>query len=88
MQMNVNKAKVMMISRIGGQTVSIYTDGRKVEVVNKFKYLGSWITDDGRCEVDMKVRIAMAKEAFNKGKELLTRRMKLNLKKIIIKTLI
>ena len=44
--MNVNKAKVMMISRIGGQTVSIYTDGRKVEVVNKFKYLGSWITDE------------------------------------------
>ena len=88
MKINVEKTKVMVVSRTGGETVSIYIDGRKVEAVSKFKYLGAWITDDGRCEVDIKVRIAMAKEAFNKRKELLTRRMRLNLKKRIIKTLI
>ena len=38
--------KVMVVSRTGGEAISIYIDGRKVEVVNKFKYLGSWITDE------------------------------------------
>ena len=59
MKINVEKIKVMVVSRTGGETVSIYIDGRKVEAVSKFKYLGSWITDDGRYEVDIKVLIPM-----------------------------
>ena len=77
-----------MVIASEGKTVSTYIDDKKVEAVSKFKYLGSWITTDGRCEVDIKVRIPMAKEAFNKRKELRTRRMRLDLKKRIIKTLI
>ena len=52
-------------------------DGQKPEQVDKFKYLGSCLTDDGRCEVEIKSRIAMAKQAFNNGRELLTRKMNL-----------
>jgi hypothetical protein len=39
----------------------------------RFKYLGSIISDDGHNLVDMKTRIALAKEAFNKRKEFLTK---------------
>ena len=31
-----------------------------------FKYLGSVLTNDGRCTCEIKSRIAMAKAAFNK----------------------
>ena len=50
--------------------------------------MGSWVTDDGRSEIDTKARIAMVSEAFDIRKELFTRRMGLDLKKRIIKTLI
>ena len=56
--------------------------------MKKFKYLGAWITEDGRCEVDIRTRIAIAKDAFTKRKELLSRRMKLITKKRIITTVI
>ena len=44
--------------------------------------------EDGRCEVDIRTRIVIAKDAFTKRKELLSRRMKLITKKRIIKTVI
>jgi len=37
----------------------------------KYRYLGSWITEDGKCEMDIKTKISMAKDAFWKHKELL-----------------
>ena len=45
------------------------------------------ITEDGRCDVEIKTRIGMAKDAFNKRRDLLTQRMDRKLKKIIIKAL-
>ena len=45
------------------------------------------ITEDGRCEVEIKTRIVMAKDAFIKRRELLTQRMDRKLKKKIIKAL-
>ena len=45
------------------------------------------ITEDSRCEVEIKTRIGMAKDAFNKRKDLLTQRMDRKLKKKIIKAL-
>ena len=37
-----------------------------------FKYLGSILTNDGRCTCEIKCRIAMAKAAFNKKRTLFT----------------
>ena len=37
-----------------------------LEQVTRFKYLGSWITEDGECEVDIRARVGMAKAAFGK----------------------
>ena len=88
MKININKTKTMRVSKNGGETVDILIEGQKVEQVKKFKYLGAWITEDGRCEVDIRTRIAIAKDAFTKRKELLSRRMKLITKKRIIKTVI
>ena len=78
----------MVVSRKGEGTVSIIVEGQRVEQVERFKYLGSVITEDGRCIEDVKQRIGMAKDAFNKRKELLTKSTSKGLKKRMIKTLV
>jgi len=51
--------------------VKITFNGNKIEQVKQFRYLGSVITENGRCEQEMKTRIAMDKTAFNERKTLL-----------------
>ena len=88
MKINVKKTKVMKISKKGGGRVNILIDGQKVEQVDKFKYLGAWITEDGRCETEIKARIGMAKGAFSKRKELLTKGLSRTVKKKIVKAVV
>jgi len=88
MKINVKKTKSMVVSRKGEGTVSITVDGKRVEQVKRFKYLGSLISEDGRCIEEVKQRIGMAKDAFNKRRELLTKSMSKGLKKRMIKTLV
>jgi len=68
--------------------VNITVEGQSVEQVSKFRYLGSLISEDGRCLDDVKTRIGMAKDAFNKRKELLTRSIRVDLRKRLVKTLV
>ena len=68
MKLNVKKTKVIKISRNGGGIVRIIVEGQRIEHVTKFKYLGNWVTEDGRCETEIRTRIRMAKAAFNKRK--------------------
>ena len=78
---------LLKVSRNGREiNISIY--GQKVEQVCKFKYLGAWITEDGRNEVEIRTRLGMAKDAFSKRKELLTRGMSKEVTKKIVKTVI
>jgi hypothetical protein len=58
------KAKVMRISR-QPTPVTIKTDQKQLQNVKCFRYLGSMLTDDGRCTCEIKSRIAMAKAEFN-----------------------
>jgi hypothetical protein len=88
MKINVKKTKVMVVSREAGREVNIVVDGQKVEQVNKFKYLGDLTIEDGRCMDEVKARIGMAKDAFNKRRELLNRRFDRKVKKKMIKTLV
>ena len=61
-------------------------DQKQLQNVRCFKYLGSMLTDDGRCTCEIKSRIAMAKAAFNKKKKILfTSKLDLNLKKKLVK---
>jgi hypothetical protein len=73
LKINVKKTKSMVVSRTGEGTVSIIVDGKRVEQVKRFKYLGSLIAEDGRCIEEVKQRIGMVKDAFNKRRELLTK---------------
>ena len=67
---------------------NITVDGQRIEQVKSFKYLGSIVTEDGRSDVDVKSRIAMAKDAFNQRKDLLTRGLSRTLKTRMVKVLV
>ena len=78
----------MKISIKGGGKIDIYVNGERIEQVTKFKYFGPLLTEDGKCDVEIRSRLAMAKDAFNKRKELLSRRMNIDTKKRVVKALI
>jgi len=86
MEMNVETTKVMRISR-QPLSVTIMIDQKQLENVECFKYLylGSILTNDGRCTCEIKSRIAMAKVAFSKKKNLFTSTLDLNLIKKLVK---
>jgi len=84
MEMNVEKTKVMRISRQPSPVI-IMIDQKRLENVECFKYLGSMLTNDGRCTCEIKSRIVMAKAAFSKKKILFTSKLDLNLRKKLIK---
>ena len=78
------KTKVMRISRQPSPVTNMI-DQKQLENVECFKYLGSLLTNDGRCTCEIKCRIAMAKAAFSKKKTLFTSKLDLNLRKKLIK---
>ena len=55
MKINVKKTKTMMTSRRYGSVVNIVIEGKNVEQVKKFRYLGAMIKEDSRCDVDIKM---------------------------------
>ena len=55
----------------GGNASNITIYGQVVEQMKQFLYLGSLISDYGACTAEIKSGIAMAKNAFNKRRELL-----------------
>jgi hypothetical protein len=79
MEMNVEKTKVMRISR-QPQPIKIMIDQKQLENVEYLNYLGSMITIDARCTRDIKSKIAMAKTAFNKKMTLFTSILDLHLR--------
>ena len=83
MRINLKKTKVVKVSREILPTMYMYivTNGEQLEDVSEFTYLGSVLSEEGRCSKDIKMRIRMAKCAFNKGKELLTEGMSMNLQR-------
>jgi len=56
------------VLRISGQPfpVKIKLYQKELENVESLKYLGSMLTNDGRCICEIKCRIAVAKAAFSK----------------------
>jgi len=84
MEMNVEKTKVMRISR-QPFPVKIMVAQKQLENVESFIYLGSMLTNDGRCTCETKCRIAVAKAAFNKKRALFTSTLDLKLRKKLVK---
>ena len=54
MRINVKKTKVMKVIRERQGKVNIMIDGHQLEQVSRLKYLGSWITEDGKCELEVR----------------------------------
>ena len=84
MEMNVEETKVMRISR-RSFPINIMIDQKQLKNVKSFKYLGSMLTNDGRCTCEIKSRIAIAKAAFNKKNTLFTNKLDLDLRKKVVK---
>ena len=93
LKMNVKKTKTMLMSRDHdrdrregiNRRVNIMVNGQKLEQVQKFKYLGQWITEDGRCNLEVKTRIEIARSAFTKLRNILTSKgLSLSLKKRLV----
>jgi hypothetical protein len=62
-----------------------YDRPKTTEECEILKYLGSMLTNDGRCTREIKSRIARTKVAFNKKRAPLTIKMDIELRKKLIK---
>ena len=73
MEINVKKTKVMVVSQEGNVQCKVVLNRAELEQVKRYKYLGSWISEDLKCGEELISRIGLAKAAFWKNKELLRR---------------
>jgi len=60
-------------------------DQKQLENVESFKYVGSMLTNDGRCTCEIKSKTAMAKAAFNRKRALFTSTLDLKMRKKLVK---
>ena len=66
---NRKKTECMVVSKKSQNPgCKVHIDQKEIKQVTEFNYLGSIITEDGRCEREIKARIGMAKEAFERLK--------------------
>jgi hypothetical protein len=84
MEINVEKTKVMRISS-EPSPAQIMIDQKQLLNMQYFNYLHSMITNNARCTLEFKSRIAKAKAAFNKNRTLFTGKLGLNLRKKLVK---
>ena len=73
--MNVKKTKRVVVCRDETPDMRIVVYGQVLEQEKKFKYLGQWITDDGRYECEIKNQIEIARSTFIKMRDMLTSRI-------------
>ena len=87
LEMNTKKTKTMIVRRDtkDGSRVNIKVDGVILEQVESYQYLGQIITEDGRCENEIRRRIGIAKTNFLKMKDvLITKKLSMETRKKIL----
>ena len=63
LRVNVNKTKVMAVSRLKVRpNVRITLICQEIEQVKQFRFLGSIISEDGKCDVEVRRRIPNVNE--------------------------
>ena len=73
MKMNIIKTKTMVIRKKKEiPIVKIELDGQEVEKVSKFMYSSESITENGKCEEEIRRRIEIARKSFTKMQTVLT----------------
>jgi hypothetical protein len=82
MKINPKKTKTMTVSKVQttGLSNNIELGIETLEEVEKYAYLGADITNGARCLSEVKKRIAIAKTAFWKQKEILRRNINVKTK--------
>ena len=80
---------MLVASKTDAHQVRIEVRGRRIEQVSKFSYLGSLITEDCRCEKEIRARIGIAKSTFQRMKGYLTNgKLSIGIRKRAAKTFI
>ena len=72
MGINIEKSQVMRVSR-RNESLHIKVGNRELKEIDNFTHLRSVLTRDGYCTREIKMRIAVAKEAFNRKISFLTK---------------
>ena len=81
MLLNAKKTKTMILTKKSRNSrITIKIDGAELEQVKEYKYLGTIITEDCRCNDEVRRRIGQAKNEFWNCKEFLRRDINLKLK--------
>ena len=84
MEINSDKSQVMRVSR-SNESLQIKVNNRELKEVDHCKYLGSVLTRDGYCTREIKMRISIDKEEFNRKMSLLTSKLNNELKKKLVR---
>ena len=73
LRINTDKTEVMGVTKRNERLpVEISIGGGLLSQVESFRYLGSLVDEDGRCDKEIRARIGMAKSNFGKMRKLLT----------------
>ena len=78
----------MRIARRQGPPINTMIGNKPVGEVSQFKYLGSIITQEGNCSMEIKSRIAQGKVAFERERRTLIGKLRMELKKSFVKSFI
>ena len=84
MEINIGKSQVMRVSR-SNESLQVKVNNRELKEVDHFKFIGSVLTRDGYCTREIKMRISIAREAFNRKMSLLTSKLNIELKKKLVR---
>ena len=75
MEINIKKTKTMVVRKTSpSPRINITLEVSPIQQTNSITYLGSLITEDGRCEKEVKRRIEITRSAFIKMNKILTSR--------------
>ena len=78
----------MVVSKKESPVITIFAEQIRLEQVKEYKYLGSWITENGDCLTKIKRLIGVANSFFWKHKDLLKHNISMELNKMILNTYI
>ena len=63
---NCKKTECMIVSKRESPACTLKIGDDTIKQVQKFNYLGSLLTENGKCDEEIKKRIGMAEDAFQK----------------------
>ena len=84
MKINISKTKAIVIGR-KPKKIDIRIKDESVEQVDSYKYLGCNISSNMNCCQEVKQRIAMAKEAFNRKRSIFCGPLEKEVRKTLVK---